>query len=188
MSEFSDSYHLRAESLEDGVGLLRAAGLRGYVFPPENGWVTVLPEGEPFDPNQALIAAAPGVLLHYVHAADHGWGFELYRGGKAVARYEAEWENSIRIPRDETDPAVLDELLGDGFRALTAEERRALLKPTDDELWTALLARDENNLRPPERFAEAVGLTNYFWLSFDYLEDDYDDEPEYAERGVVRVD
>lgn len=50
MSEFSDSYHLRSNNQQDGVDLLRAAGLRGYVFPPENGWVTVVAEGEEFDP------------------------------------------------------------------------------------------------------------------------------------------
>jgi hypothetical protein len=181
MSEFSDSYHLRADHLQAGVDLLRAAGLGGYVFPPENGWVTVLPEGEPFKPNQALIRAAAGVLLHYVNAADHGWAFELYRGGSRLARYEAEWGNDFAVLVDEMPRQVLDELLGDGFRALSAEQMRAIFHPTFDEFL------DRGDDAPADLFAEAAGLTNYSWLSYEYVDGDYDDDPEIAEQGVVRV-
>jgi hypothetical protein len=47
---------------------------------------------------------------------------------------------------------------------------------------------DEKTLRPPERFAESAGLTHYSWLSFESVDQGYDDDAEYAERGVVRVD
>jgi hypothetical protein len=33
MSEFSDSYHLRADDQQQGVALLKSAGMGGYVYP-----------------------------------------------------------------------------------------------------------------------------------------------------------
>jgi len=135
MAEHSDSYHLRTRSRQDGIGLLRAAGLRGYVFPPENGWVTVLPEGASYQPSPRLIAASRGVLLHYALDAGEGWRFEPYHDGRAVARHELDWSNGIRVVADETDLAVLGDLLGEGFRALTEEERRAIFHPTGDAQW-----------------------------------------------------
>jgi hypothetical protein len=185
MSEFSESYHLRSESQQDGVALLRAAGLRGYVFPPENGWVTVVAEGEEFEPNQRLIGAAPGLLLHYVHAEDHGWGFELYRAGKMLSGYDVEWDSEIRVTRDEIDRGVLAEYLGDGIRELDDQAYRRLFHPTFDEHMELALNGDES---VAERFTEAAGLTNYSWLSYHYVDSDYDDDPELAAQGIVRVE
>jgi hypothetical protein len=184
MSEFSDSYHLRAGSQQDGIALLRAAALRGYVFPAGNGWVTVVAEGSSFEPNQPLIKAAPGVLLHYMNAPDTGWGFELYRAGQPLARYEAEWDNDIRVPMDEIDRAVLEEHLGDGIRGLDDEGYRRIFYPTFDQIMEPGFDDVEE---PADRFAEAAGLTNYSWVSYDYVDGDYDDEPELAAEGIVRV-
>ncbi|HEX6369263.1 MAG TPA: hypothetical protein VF006_10040 [Longimicrobium sp.] len=184
MSEFSESYHLRAGELQDGVDLLRAAGLAGYVFPSENGWVTILPEGEAFEPNPRLVRASAGVLLHYMHAADHGWGFALYRDGHPIARYEAEWGNDFRVVVDEMDRAVLEDVLGDAFRGLGPAEYEGLFSPGFDEFLEGVM-NGEDALA--ERFAEAAGLTNYSWLSWGYADDDYDDDPELAAQGVVRV-
>ncbi len=54
MSESSDSYHLRSETVEEGVELLHRAHLCGFVFPANNGWVSILPGGEAFEPNKKL--------------------------------------------------------------------------------------------------------------------------------------
>lgn len=185
MSEFSDSYHIRSDNQQDGVDLLRAAGLQGYVFPAENGWVTVVAEGEAFEPNQRLIRAAPGVLLHYVSAEDHGWAFELYRAGKTLSSYEAEWDHDIRVTRDEIDRDILGEHLGDGIRGLDDLAYRRLFYPTFDEFMGLAL---EDGEQLADRFAEAAGLTNYSWLSYHYVDSDYDDDPELAAQGVVRVE
>lgn len=185
MSEFSESYHLRASELQEGVDLLRRAGLGGYVFPPENGWVTILPEGEIFEPNQRLVRASTGVLLHYMHAADHGWGFALYRDGQRIAGYEAEWDNDFRVTVDEMDRAMLGGVLGDGFRGLGDAEYQSLFRPSFDEFMEGVISGED---ALADRFAEAAGLTNYSWLSYDYVDGDYDDDPELADQGVVRVD
>jgi hypothetical protein len=185
MSEFSDSYHLRASALQDGVDLLRAAGLDGYVFPPANGWVTILPEGESFAPNPGLVRASAGVLLRYMHAPDTGWGFELYRDGQRIARYEAEWDHDVRVTVDEMDRPLLESVLGDGFRGLARAEYEAIFRPAFDDLMEQAISEDDTFA---ERFAKAAGLTNYSWLSYDYVDSDYDDDPELAAQGVVRVD
>jgi len=185
MSEFSDSYHLRAGEQQAGVDLLRAAGLAGYVFPPENGWVTVVADGEAFEPNQRLIGASAGVLLHYVHAADHGWGFELYRDGHRLARYAAEWDHDLRVTVNELDMQVLGNELGEGIRALAPADQHSIFMPDFDEYIEQVMNDGDS---PAERFAEAAGLTNYSWLSYSYVDGDYDDEPELADQGVVRVD
>jgi hypothetical protein len=185
MSEFSDSYHLRSDSQQDGIDVLRTAGLRGYVFPAENGWVTVVAKGRSFKPNKRLIAAAPGVLLHYMNAPDTGWGFELYRDGQVLARYEAEWDNDVRAVLNEIDRGVLEQHLGDGIRGLDGEGYRGIFSPGFDDF----IAVVTGNAEPfAERFATAAGLTNYSWTSYSYVNSDYDDEPELAARGVVCVD
>ena len=106
----------------------------------------------------------------------------MYRDGRAVAVYECDWLQEFRVTRDDVDPAVLGDLLGDGFRALSPAEREGIFHPGPD-----FLPAPFNAGGPQERFAEAAGLTNYSWLSFEYVDQDYDDDAEYAERGVVRV-
>lgn len=185
MSEFSDSYHLRAGEPQAGVELLRAAGLSGYVFPADNGWVAVVAEGEAFRPNEPLIRASVGVLLHYMHAPDHGWGFALYRDGHRLARYEAEWDHDLRVTVDELDRPVLQDVLEHGFRALDPGEYDRLFNPSFDDFMEGVMAGEAGYA---ERFAEIAGLTNVAWVSFGYVDGDYDDDPELAVRGVVRVD
>jgi hypothetical protein len=185
MSEFSDSYHLRAGEQQAGVDLLHAAGLGGYVFPPQNGWVTVVAEGEPLEPNQRLIRASTGVLLYYMHAEDHGWMFELYRDGRRVARYEAEWDNDIRVEVDELDRQVLENVLGDGIRALDEAAYHGIFMPDFGEFMEQQL---DDAGPPPERFAETAGLPNVSWVSWSYVDYDYNDDPDLAAQGVVRVD
>ncbi len=75
MSEFSESYHLRAVQPQRGEDLLRSAGANGFVYPQANGWVTVLAEGEPFQFDPRLLPANQGGLFYYWCAEDQGWGF-----------------------------------------------------------------------------------------------------------------
>lgn len=42
MSEFSESFHLKSDRLEEGVVLLEKVSLKGYVLPPHNNWVSYL--------------------------------------------------------------------------------------------------------------------------------------------------
>jgi hypothetical protein len=160
MSEFSDSYHLKDATAEDAIQLLHRAGLRGFVFPEANGWVTVLPEGDPFYPNQQLIETNQGVLLHFVNGEDHGWGFEVYEGARVAAAYMCEWEGAVQV-RQSLDLPELERVLGPVLSSLDSERRREILNPVDHkEVFSA---------QPAAGLAEAVGLTNYSWISFEYL-------------------
>src|SRR5207247_1441918 len=97
MSEFSESYHLRASSRDDAVALVRSAGLAGFVFPSLDGWVTLVAEGEPFRPNKQLLAANPGTLVHWVFAEDHGWEFAIHRGSRSLCAYSCSWDDEVVV-------------------------------------------------------------------------------------------
>jgi hypothetical protein len=175
MSEFSDCYHIRAHDTAEGVALLRRAGLTGFVFPAAGGWVTLVADGEPFAPNRPLIAATPGVLLHYMSGEDHGWGFELYRDGRLVSRYDCDWLRGFKVVVEELDLPVMNELLGEGFRALGDEDRRRIFHPGERH----------REIFPAETFAEAVGLTWFSDLTHDSVHDNFEDG--WADEGAIEV-
>ncbi|MFC5406450.1 hypothetical protein [Cohnella soli] len=88
MSEFSESYHLHSNDQEEGVSLLKRAGVKGFVYPQENNWVTILPEGDTFQENKKLITSNEGTLVHYIFAEDHCWSIDIFEGANRVFQYE----------------------------------------------------------------------------------------------------
>jgi hypothetical protein len=169
MSEFSESYHLRSERAEDAVELLRRARRKGYVYQPTNGWVTFLAEEGVFEPDERIVAAASHPLLHYVSAEDHGWSFALFDRGKVVSGYRCDWDDEIRVDDSRYSRAVLQQLVPSAAPALFDDFER-WLHPTDfDELFEA---------EPSKLLAQALGLENYDWLSYDYMARDFPDSPE----------
>jgi hypothetical protein len=169
MSEFSESYHLRSERLEDAVELLRRAGLKGYVYQPANGWVTFLAEGGVFEPDQRIVAAAQHPLLHYVNAEDHGWSFSLFDKGHAVSRYSCEWDNEIRFNDSGYSRAALQQLVPSVQPALLDDFERWLRPGDFDQLLEA---------EPARLLAQGLGLEHYEWLSYDYVHRDRQDSSE----------
>src|SRR5689334_15179452 len=97
MSEFSESYHLRGSDINEGVELVRRSGLKGYVFPPKDGWVAIVVEENSFAPDQRVVSQNTGMLLHFVSAEDHGWTFTLFDGDREVSAYDCGWENDVRV-------------------------------------------------------------------------------------------
>jgi hypothetical protein len=160
MSEISDGYHLRSTELGDGIALLDRAKLRGFVAEPENGWVAVYPSGEPFEPNEALVEANTGYLIHYAHAEDRGWRFEAYRGPDLLNTYECLWGEECRI-EDDLDFDDTSHLVAEILSYLSEDQRDALLYPETDEEAQASTA--------PEVFAELVGLRNVASRSYSSL-------------------
>jgi hypothetical protein len=80
MSEFSESYHLEADDQQAGLHLLQRARLEGFVFPPERGWVSILPRSEFGETPDALVEANQRWLLHYLLDQDAGWMFASTTG------------------------------------------------------------------------------------------------------------
>src|SRR5690242_13108923 len=107
MSEFSESYHLRSSDINDGVSLLKRAGLKGYVFPPASGWVSFVAEQNSFAPDQRITSQNHGTLLHYVSAEDHGWTFAVFEGDRLVCGYDCAWENDVRVDDSRYSAAAL---------------------------------------------------------------------------------
>ncbi len=128
MYPYTDAYHLRSDDVQDGIALLRRAGLQGFVFPAENGWVCVLPEGPWGRPAPDLLDANVGYLLRVVVTELCGWHVELFDGptcisaicaSKSVASVEATWPKvlafSTCLGLDIDISARLDELTSGDF-------------------------------------------------------------------------
>jgi hypothetical protein len=174
MSEFSESYHLRSERADDAVELLRSLGHKGYVFQPVGGWVSFVVDEGTFEPDQRIVAAARQPLLHFVSAEDHGWSFALSDGGKVASAYRCDWEDDIVADDSRYSRAALQRLVPSADSASLDEfERR--MHPTDfDELM---------EFKGSRLLAQAVGLTHYDWLAYDYIASDHPD----AHPGVTEV-
>jgi hypothetical protein len=154
MSEFNETCHLEATSQEAGVELLRTAGASGFVLPPENGWVTIVPEiGQPVAP---ITRFSQGTLVHMLTADDRGWMFELFADGIPTSSYLCRWDGAVVIDDRRLDLDALIELLmrrgqdpGSARRAL-----EHILRPRERDLFD-----DEDAQRPAELFAQLVGLS-----------------------------
>lgn len=171
MSEFSDSYHLRSSDQAEGVSLLQRAAIRGYVFLPSNGWVTILAEGKPFQPNKALIRANSGLMLHFMHGGDHGWEFGIYDHESLVCAHACDWGGeTLGLKNENLDihrlTILISEISGE-TRKLSEEEIRSLFYPEDIEE-----IMDEGS--PAYEFVELLGLENFSWTSFEYMDSEYD--------------
>ena len=55
MSEFSCSYHLKSESADECVSLIKRADVSGFVFPPRGGWVSFVVDEPDFTFSGKLI-------------------------------------------------------------------------------------------------------------------------------------
>jgi hypothetical protein len=160
MSEFSDSYHLRTDDTAKGRALLRRAGLEGYVHPAAQGWVSICPEGMPFEPNMQLIHANTGVLVHYVFGEHHAWGCEIYQGPELITRHEVSWDPELAVLHT-LSPSAFDAVAQTALAQLPQADLQRLLRPTTLE--------DIHTFKPASVFAQAIGLPHYAWRAFDYL-------------------
>jgi hypothetical protein len=160
MSEFSESYHLKSTIQEDGVMLLKKAGLSGYVLPNTRGnWVTIVVKDSNFEPIRSLIDVNEGELLHHIYAEDHGWLMSVYNSNKHVFEYECDWEDEIFINDKNLDFDVLSNLVKPSV--LDMNELKEIFYPKDfDSIF-------ENP--PAYRIAEILGIEHYGWVSFDYV-------------------
>ncbi len=91
MSEVSESLHLRSENPKDAVALLKRAEVAGFVFPPRNGWVSIVCTLSSED-RFMLEQENKGLLLFYDYAAEHGCWVNLHEGKKRIARISAPFQ------------------------------------------------------------------------------------------------
>jgi hypothetical protein len=150
------------------------------VFPAKQGWVTVLAAGSMFEPNQSLLAANEGTLLHYVNAEDHGWSFTVFRAAEPVSGFAADWEDDDDPYNDvNLDAGLVCEIARQAYGAdKDPAALEALLKPEDPFEWI-----ETGGMQSASQFAQFVGLTHYDWLSYDYYASNND-----PAEGVVTVE
>ncbi|KGE16808.1 hypothetical protein [Paenibacillus wynnii] len=183
MSEFSESYHLLSNNQQEGVSLLQNAGIGGFVFPETNNWVTLLPEGDIFELNNELISHNPGVLLHYIYAEDHGWSLSVFEGTNQTFHYECTWEEEVENNYQEINKSKIIEIMNRNpskEKDITAFEISKYFKIRDQEELFELI--------PAYRVAELIGLSNFEWISYEYMEMDQNDNSNpVGDKGIIIV-
>lgn len=170
MSEFSASYHLKADNQQVVVDLLNQSNNQGYVFPEKNGWVTFLVKGGDFSLDESMISLNPSVLIHYVYAEDHGWELKIFK--KAEIEFEYSWfwndEDEIEVAKSHFNLDFLNELVTS--QGNTVDGIEALFDIDEDAL-------DDLDEPPAYTVAQKLGLTYYEWLSEEYIGmDDFAEE------------
>jgi hypothetical protein len=177
MSEFSESYHLREASQEDGVQLLQRAGLNGIVFPSNNNWTSFVPTGEDWEGLESLVQANLGLLLHYSYGEDHGWIVEVYNGTERQMVFQHWWDDSMDEEFDDLDtskpPNNLDINLLSQWIPQSPESIEAL-----EECFIT-----DGQDRAYD-FANLIGLEHFKWLSPNSWSRDQSD---YREPGIIEV-
>ncbi len=177
MSEFSESYHLRSDSTEDVVALLRRIGRKGYVFPQANGWVTFVANDCELEAEAAIVKNAGQPLRHYVYAEDVGWCYELCEDGTRTAMYGCSWHEGLDPEDEYYSREKLLQIVPDADTQLLDEFERHL-RPTDLD--------GVMQVEPSKLFARAVKLAHFDWLAYEYVELTMHDAPDdYS--GVIAV-
>jgi hypothetical protein len=198
VSEFSESYHLEADEQQAGSHLLQRANLEGVVFPPQCGWVTIIPQSKFGQLPEGLVQANQGVLLRYLLDQDAGWMFEIFSGPKLASRYQCRWldwsdqDSRITVDASDTDIDLVQALAkrhGQGPRLGRQVERilhPRLERRTDEETGAQFdgFADWEWGQLVAYAFAELVALPHYEWLRW---RDDLRDEGRWVDQGAVRI-
>lgn len=183
MSEYAACIYLMGSDIELGVRLLEKAGLVGYVLPPVNGWVTLLPEGDLEEAYTAMLAHNTRQLLLYEHAEDHGLKLSLADGMHIECACECLWDPIIEVLDEDLHIEKFCELLNQNkFKPheYQCDALKAILYPTEETLV------DDENAVPGHRFGRWLLLNSscFVNLSYDNL-NSLDDE---LERGMVFVE
>lgn len=182
MSEFSESYHLATEHQQDAVDLLNRSATRGFVFPPNNKWVSFVAETSEYGHSDSrIITSNRGTLLHYVHAEDHGWEFSVYEGPDCTTRYACRWEDELEVEDADLDLALVERLIHEHHPEASGADLETILHPSDMDA----IFEDLDTGTPADAFARTLGLGNTSWVSWHYLTKD--DAVRKASPGIIEV-
>lgn len=193
MSQFSVSFHLKTEDPQICVDMINSCGLKGYVFPQVNNWVSFVCEEEDITKNNSIIQANKGLLIYYYYAEDFGWGFSVFKLKKRICRYECMWSGpmldeygefvfdedgellelqDLKVEDADLKMNILFQLLDNDFNKMNY--MKELLHPQSIE------EAIQNN--PSYNFAELLGIENFDWISYEYVSRNSE---EFA--GIIKV-
>lgn len=176
MSEFTEAYYFASSAQGDGAASLAGAGLSGWVFPPAQRWVTVVPDvafrGTPSDE----LVRSRGVTAYFVHAEDHGWGLSVWLDGSLFWEYHCNWERELDIDEGYRSRHLVEVLAKHGVAVDAVAFDDALHPLSIDDVVTK---------RPAQAAAHALRLPHYEWLQAAYLTDNDDRAAlaQYVEHG-----
>ena len=197
MSEFSCSYHLKSDSIDDCIKLIRKANVTGFVFPAREGWVSFVVDEPDFVFSEKLMDANDGILLNFISAEDHGWSFEVYSKNTKVCKFECYYSEDEE--EEDFDESSFDDV-DDFSRLFPCKYSRE--KFVDN--WDGLFSGDQSRIldrtftmdtkTPPMEkvtasdFASGMGLYFVEWVSYNYICDDPPTEyGEYTDLEITKV-
>jgi hypothetical protein len=200
MSEFSCSYHLKSDSVDDCVDLIKRANTTGFVFPAREGWISFVVDEPDFIFSKKLIDANDGVLLQFINAEDHGWTFEVFNKNTRMCKFECSYsEDEEEDDYDETGESSFDEIddFTRYFPCIYSHEKYV-------DNWDGLFSQEQSSIldrtlsmdkkTPPlERvtvsdFTTGMGLYFYEWVSYDYISNDPPTSyGEYTDLQITKV-
>ncbi|MCL2252786.1 MAG: hypothetical protein FWC12_12845 [Treponema sp.] len=164
MSEFSCSYHLKTENINDCIDLVKKANVSGFLFPMKNGWVSFVIDEPDFKFSKKLIDANDGVLLNFINAEDHGWSFEIFNKNDKVCRFECDYTKN-----------------NDCFYEKCIENRDCIFDDAQCKVLEKIFSIEKNEVikNDANEFAIGMGLNFYEWVSYDYISRDFESFSEY---------
>jgi hypothetical protein len=178
MSEFSESYHVYNMPQIKLSEVMSENSIPSYVFREQNNWTAFFPKTDPYMFNMQIPRIISNTLLYFVNAEDHGWSYTIYNNNEMVSGYNCEW-SSGEIMINESD------LNADNLKNLFPD------KINTEQLNTILHPESFNDIfknTPAYSFAQMLGLSNYQWLSFQYLSlDDSRNELDSSDYDFMKV-
>lgn len=182
MSEFSESYHLFSNEHKDAIELLKRSFVRGFVYPERKNWVTIIPKGRKFKVNRRLVHHNKGILIHLINAEDHGWSLSIYDGRKRTFHYECSWDEDLEINQDEYYRDRLVELINANPNKIRT------VSPLDiTQIFYVLDLEELFEKNPVTQVANLLGLEHFEWISYDYVQKDYKENPKEIKNKGIQI-
>ena len=169
MSEFSCSYHLKSENINDCINLVKRAKISGFIFPPKNGWVSFVVDEPDFKFSGKLIETNEGVLLNYINAEDHGWSFDIFDKNNRVCKFECNYNNGKEYSNEkyiENWDFIFDNNQSKVLNKIFSINKKEPLK------------------NDPNKFAVSMGLHFYEWVSYEYI---CNDPASFSEYKIIKI-
>lgn len=174
MSEFSESYHFRADAFSDESRLTQALAstdIHGVLYATTTSWRTFAPAAELIAENESeaigsrISLALNTPVLEYRFAEDYYWAFSIWKRGQIVSAYSCGWtEGDIEVDDSALD---LHSLAAFGVPDSAHRTLRDLLNPEQ--------ANPEDHLTAAPRFAQAIGLEHFENVGPATIELDFDE-------------
>lgn len=198
MSEFSEVYFLKSNDTVDVVRLLKKADVSGYIYPARDGWVAFVANTKPlFEFSEKLKVVNEGVLLQFVNAEDHGWGFEVCNNNGTICSYYCTINEEMYAGMD------IDEIQNIDMESIGLEESFLFHREKDEGSFEKLLEEEKGDFEVLRKyfdqdikieeivdaydFAQSMKLYFSEWVSYHYAEQQNGEMDKYGEYDNLKL-